>query len=468
MKRNLSLDALRGLAILGMVFSSSIAFGILPSWMYHAQEPPPSHVYNPAISGLNWVDVVFPFFLFSMGAAIPLSLRSKERKGIKAPGVVKVAFRRLLLLTFFSYFTFYVGDGGLSVINLSWTPWLSFLGFILLFFQYVVFPTSWKLSVKYLNLIRFSAFLFGVLLIVSILYVTKSTFSLSCNDPIITILSQMAFLGSIAWWFSRNSPQNRMIILCFLFAFILSGTLKQGWISALYNRLAIPGLFKQEYLKYLFLVLPGTLAGDLFYELMQTKDAPISQDMKSSVWKLVSFLSLSIVVLNIVCFYSRLFLLGFFITLVLLLLIGYCFYHYTNYHKNYFFRLWAIGSLLLLLGLILEPFEGGIKKDPPSFSYCLVCAGFAFFMLLFFHGISFYRWGKYLVRILGKTGQSPMVAYVAGSLILIPFMKIIGLMKYFDLMASNPLLGILRGVLFTTIVAVCAICFTEKKWFWKS
>ena len=32
-----SLDALRGYAILTMVLSGSIAWGVLPGWMYHAQ-----------------------------------------------------------------------------------------------------------------------------------------------------------------------------------------------------------------------------------------------------------------------------------------------------------------------------------------------------------------------------------------------------------------------------------------------
>jgi len=64
-QRNQSLDALRGFAILAMVLSSSIAFGILPPWMYHAQTPPPSHVFKPEVAGISWVDLVFPFFLFS-------------------------------------------------------------------------------------------------------------------------------------------------------------------------------------------------------------------------------------------------------------------------------------------------------------------------------------------------------------------------------------------------------------------
>ena len=45
--RLLSLDAFRGITILAMVLSGSMAFGdIMPAWMYHAQVPPPNHIFN--------------------------------------------------------------------------------------------------------------------------------------------------------------------------------------------------------------------------------------------------------------------------------------------------------------------------------------------------------------------------------------------------------------------------------------
>jgi hypothetical protein len=37
-----ALDALRGLAVLAMVLSGTIARKTLPAWMYHAQLPPPT------------------------------------------------------------------------------------------------------------------------------------------------------------------------------------------------------------------------------------------------------------------------------------------------------------------------------------------------------------------------------------------------------------------------------------------
>jgi heparan-alpha-glucosaminide N-acetyltransferase len=61
-----SLDALRGLTILVMVFVNDLA-GVagVPAWMKHVPR---------SVDGMTFVDVVFPAFLFIVGAAIPLAL----------------------------------------------------------------------------------------------------------------------------------------------------------------------------------------------------------------------------------------------------------------------------------------------------------------------------------------------------------------------------------------------------------
>ena len=88
-----SLDALRGYAILTMVLSGSVAWGVLPGWMYNAQVGPRSNfVFDGSIYGITWVDLVFPFFLFAMGAAFPFSIGNKYRKGSSAGELYTTAF----------------------------------------------------------------------------------------------------------------------------------------------------------------------------------------------------------------------------------------------------------------------------------------------------------------------------------------------------------------------------------------
>ena len=103
-QRAYALDALRGYAIITMVLSATVVAGILPSWMYHAQTPPPTHAYDMAISGLTWVDLVFPFFLFAMGAAFPFSLGGKLSRGVSKVRLVGDTVLRWLQLAFFAIF----------------------------------------------------------------------------------------------------------------------------------------------------------------------------------------------------------------------------------------------------------------------------------------------------------------------------------------------------------------------------
>ena len=92
--RAYALDALRGYAIITMVLSATIVTQVLPGWMSHAQTPPPDHIFNPSLPGITWVDLVFPFFLFAMGAAFPFSIGKRAEKGDSKLKLVYEAVKR--------------------------------------------------------------------------------------------------------------------------------------------------------------------------------------------------------------------------------------------------------------------------------------------------------------------------------------------------------------------------------------
>ena len=102
-KRALALDALRGIAIIGMILSGQMCLTHLPTWMAHAQVPPNSS-FDPSIYGITWVDLVFPFFLFAMGAAFPFSIGSKLAGGENKYRLCLDSFVRALQLVFFAVF----------------------------------------------------------------------------------------------------------------------------------------------------------------------------------------------------------------------------------------------------------------------------------------------------------------------------------------------------------------------------
>jgi predicted acyltransferase len=131
-------------------------------------------------------------------------------------------------------------------------------------------------------------------------------------------------------------------------------------------------------------------------------------------------------------------------------------------------RLFLAGAYLLVLGLSFESFEGGIKKDPSTYSYYFVCSGLAFIMLLAFEGLRDLRFVSRAVSFLSVQGQNPMVAYVAGSLLLLPLMTITRIKPYWDSLNQNAWMGFAKGVVFTGIVSLITYFFVTRRWFWRT
>jgi hypothetical protein len=55
---------------------------------------------------------------------------------------------------------------------------------------------------------------------------------------------------------------------------------------------------------------------------------------------------------------------------------------------------------------------------------------------------------------LATNGKNPMVAYVAGNLLVTPILHLTGVINFWNEMNSNVWLGFLKGVLFTGVVAL--------------
>jgi heparan-alpha-glucosaminide N-acetyltransferase len=69
-----SIDALRGLVIFTMIYVNDIAAvdsRMVPAWMRHYRGP----------SGMTFVDLVFPAFLFVMGMSVPVALSARLTRG---------------------------------------------------------------------------------------------------------------------------------------------------------------------------------------------------------------------------------------------------------------------------------------------------------------------------------------------------------------------------------------------------
>ncbi|WP_343305997.1 DUF5009 domain-containing protein [Chitinophaga niabensis] len=426
MKRSNSLDALRGFAILAMVLSSSIAFGILPDWMYHAQTPPPSHQFNPAVPGITWVDLVFPFFLFSMGAAIPLALHNKEK-------VLGGLAQRFILLVFFAVFTLHTRN----------QQFISIGAFVLLCFLFI------RMESKIPRIIALTA---------AVTFLIWKGVDVYKSDIIILVLANMAFFGGIIWWLTAKQPLLRLGVLPFIAAVFLAAETPGSWAEAIYNWSPLPWMYKFYYLKYLFIILPGTFAGE--WLLLSVPEIPAWDKRK---WMMIAGGAFLLVIVNVVYLFSRQVVLN----LVLSVLIGtFMLVMATKVQawKNYL----QAGVYLLWLGLCFDCTQGGIKKDPSNYSYYFVTGGLAFLTVLGFMVLEYYGYCQRIIGYLAINGRNPMVAYVAGNLLLLPLLKLTGAIDLLSAMEHNVWLGVLRGLVFTGIVSLITIFFVRRKWYWKT
>jgi predicted acyltransferase len=466
-KRNESLDALRGFAILTMVLSGAIAYGdVLPAWMFHAQVPPPEHKFNPAIPGITWVDLVFPFFLFSMGAAIPLSLKKHIENGKGFWFVLQLAVKRFLFLAFFALFTQHMKPWVNTSITGNSEQLLSLLAFVLLFFQFYENKNE-KLK-KWFLIAKIVAFAIALLLLWQLQVWGGKAFDFYHSDIIIMVLANMALFGTIIYYVTANKPLLRIGLLPFILAvFLAAKEPADGWAKELFNfnhfgYYKFDWLYKFYFLKYLFIIIPGTLAGEMM--LKKGNDELSNVNRGNENW--LAFFSLLLIVVNLYGLFTRILFVNFLVSAALCTAVLYLLKKEAK--DNLYKQLAQAGTYLLLLGLFFEAYEGGIKKDSSTYSYYFVTSGLAFFSLILFSEIAKRNYFRYISHYFSLNGKNPMVAYVAGNLIVLPLLMLTQTKPYWDAMNQNFFMGLMKGVLFTGLVSLITIFFVKRKWLWKS
>jgi predicted acyltransferase len=466
--RAYALDALRGYAILTMVLSATIAMTMLPAWMYHAQVPPPDHVFHPEIPGLTWVDMVFPSFLFSMGAAFPFSIGKKFSRGVSRFRLSMSALWRGILLMFFGVFIAHCFPYVLSNPQ-DMRSWLiAIFAFILLFPMFMRIPA--KIPDWSRHAIQLGAVLVALILMLSVKYADGRGFSCGENDMdiIIIILANMAIFGSLLYIFTIGNVKARLIVLALLFALSLGAMSPQpSWASAVANFKPFPGFYSFHYLKYLFIIVPGSIAGEYLYDWMGRRKSSDVTDSGVAIGMLLE--SLAFVLCNLYCLYMRFLVLNMVLNLLLIIL-GWCIIRKAHGDMAALWkRVFLLGAFLIALGLLIEPFEGGIKKDPVNFSYLFTSGGLAAMSLIFFSVLCDYWRLQRGTAFLVMSGQNPMIAYVSGSLLIMPLMSILGILNpFFTFCSSGPWLGVLQGFILTALSMLVTMFFTRIKWFWRT
>ncbi len=572
-----ALDALRGYAIITMVLSAMEAFSVLPRWMYHAQVPPPDHVFDPTIYGITWVDIIFPFFLFSMGAAIPLSLGRQHAKGESIMKLTWKTVQRWVKLTFFAIFIIHAFPFMLGY-EQEWMRYaMPIFFFILLCLMFM--PNPFGLSPYKARAITWSAYLVAVGFMLLQPYAGGAPFRLTDSDCIMLILANVSLTGSIIYLLTIGHPLRRLALLPFLVALFMAAHTANSWPALLIHTSWLPWLYLPAYQEYLLIIIPGTVAGEWIAQWLETMKAndtskglvdnyqkkneavlengnllkggrgavlengngvkndekavlenenkvrTRSEEMKEKENALalpVALLSLALIVVNVVLLFGRHLVANLVATMVLTALTAWllrsrCKADTTGVeaakqraaskdsssqnaakqelsnreassqeaakqevsnHRfssipasptlHFWQRLSSAGAYLLLLGLCLESYEGGIRKDDVTLSYLFVTCGLAFYALLLLTVVCDHWHVRWLCAPLEMVGKNPMVAYVSASMVIIPVLILTHIYPYIDALSSQPLTGFLKGVLLTALCMALTAWFTHKRWFWKT
>jgi len=464
MKRNYSIDLFRGFAIIGMILSAVIPWSKeFPGWLYHAQVGPPDFTFNPNHAGITWVDLVFPFFLFAMGAAFPLALKKKLDAG-NYSAIISGLFRRGILLVFFAITMTYFNPN-----NLKGAPWINYLTALFIFFAwFLIFMRFEGSAVK-----RYGIQLAGVLIVIAFgcyhSQVLDNPFDKSHSDIIILILANMAVFGSLVWLFTANNILARIAVIGIVAALWLTKDVEGGWPSVIANAgKSWSWIYDFAFLKYLCIVLPGSILGDLLVKHNETINSDYADAEKKRI-RLLVWISFLLIVFHVFTLYTRMLsvnICGHLLAgIVVYILFRKCRSSNVAFYKNLF----GWGFALTTIALCFEPWEGGIKKDPSSFSYWFLTSGlaFMFYILCDFLAKQFPK--SLLISSTIKTGQNPMLAYCVVLFFIAPLLSLLQLRPVLDALADkSPYLGFIRTAVYLLLMVGITGFATNRKWFWRS
>ncbi len=472
MKRAYALDALRGYAIITMVLSATVVAGILPEWMYHAQTPPPTHAYMPEISGLTWVDLVFPFFLFAMGAALPFSIGSRLERGHKWWRIATDVVLRFLQLAFFAIFIQHFYPYVLSSPQDMRSWLLALAAFAVLFPMFMRFgkvPLWGRIAIKV------CAYGVAVAMLVMTDYALVESFSPEFSNIIILILSNVAlfaglvYLTTSAKWLQGRGREVRMVLFVALSLLVLGADVEGSWASGVMHYSPLWWLLRMDYLRYLLILLPAMEAGEMLRKSMSGSEAITERGRQNDRWALLlAVAAVVIIVATLTAVQNHNIGLWAIVTIATLLVMALSARRVSGSMGTLWSRLTLLAAVMMVLGIMAEPLQGGIKKDPATLGYLFTTAGLAVAGLVALSVTIDYFGHRKATAFLWQSGQNPMVAYVACDLMVYPLLNLTGGVALLWPLYSSPWLGFLHGVILTSVTVLITMLTTRLKWFWRT
>lgn len=459
-RRALSLDALRGLFLVSMTLGFTLRGDFLPLWMYHRQMPPPDYSVVP-IAGISWRDLAYGAFLFTMAAAFPLTLSKRIARGETELGIVFASVKRYVLLLCFAIL---VGHSNNYFMGYTQTTRaLAVVGFGIMALVFTRRRADWD-EARY-RLVRRAGWVAALAFVSLSPLLYGSTFSFQRIDDIIAGLAFVALFGSIAWYFTRDNLPARLGILAGVVALHL-GALESGWLQDWWEGSPAPWAFVPSRAFLLTVAIPGTIAGDALLKWMHAPQAAEQRGWKPIRLAAVSALTFAFTPLVVVGMYNR--AVQTTTQVVLAMVLGGLFLtaRPVTHTERLLQSLFRWGAVWLVLGLFMEPFEGGIKKAPETLSYFFVVAGLTTLLLAsltaLVSGLGRQRW----VRLLVDVGHNPLLAYVVFSVLMNSALEMIPPLR--GVLRDSTGEVILRTLLETTAAMLIVRAATKRRIYWRT
>ena len=461
-KRIASIDILRGITIAGMVLCANIGFNSgLPTWMFHAQTPPPTYAFNPDVAGITWVDLVFPFFLFAMGAAFPFALRKRMERGESRWSIVGGLIKRWLILTIFAI----VLGNAYSIWGTSQPAW-----------QIRVFQIALWASL-FLSLVRVKSpgqicwkrhfgtvvNITGVAMMAMLAVVYTKWFGLSLSrwssDIIIMVLAVIAIWGGVVWMLTKDSLRLRWLVILLVAAFKALDSYAPQTLGFVPSCSSVSWFFTWDWLQYLLIALPGSVVGDMILNHSRSGET-LKVDRRGVVAGILAFVA---VLVQLWGLFTRNVLADFCMSAAL----GAAFVALTWKHRNVYSCVAWTGFALMILGIALDPVDGGITKDYCNLSYVFTTGGMAALVTAVLLLLEM-RFGVKCSFVAG-VGQNPMLAYTVTNFLIGPILALTGVLPMlYSVSEGSPLWGVLQGVIITLLMMSVTYLFTRLKLFWRS
>lgn len=464
--RVFGLDAVRGICLLLMNLTFALpSVMLLPAWMYHTQYPPPTGDYVP-LPGLTWQDIIFPGFLFAMAAAVPIRSAQLLAAGESRARIAWGAVQRTALLYVFSLIIAHVNPFYTKEYTKAGNL-LAIAGFITCFLLFVRPRPEWNPRVvKWVRRIGWV----GAAVILFVMPPSwGGTFSILRRDNIITSIAFTYLLCSVIWLLTRDRPLVRVALMALLAISKLLAPLSDA-VATAWGTSLMAWLYEPWYIELLLIAIPGTIAGDLLLRwsgLGAGNGAPAEARPTGGRLTLVAVLGFITPFVYLFGLYHRKLIATTVATVTLVALGGLLLSRGRSPRDQLLLRMGTWTGALLIVGDLLEPLEGGIKKDPQTLSFLILCGGIWFAVLLAATIVLDLTKGvaRRIAQPVVLVGQNAMLAYVIFMLFLNHIAYYLG---FGDFLSATPGQSLARGVIVTTAVAASLWLLTRYRIVWRT